>query len=135
MKPWMVVEDEEDIRNIVKFMFQSWGHPPLEFRDGNHAFRWLDTVEDGSYNGDLPELALMDIRMPGPRGNEIARRMRSLGALQGIPIVLMTAFALTDTERETIYRECGVDYILPKPLPDFYDLKDLLDSVYASKQS
>ncbi len=133
MKPWMVVEDEEDIRNIVKFMFQSWGHPPLEFRDGNQAFSWLDAVEDGSFDGELPELALLDIRMPGPRGNEIARRMRSLGPLKHIPIVLMTAFALSEDEREAMQRECGVDHIIHKPLPDFYELKEVLDSIRAAK--
>ncbi|MBN2305582.1 MAG: response regulator [Anaerolineae bacterium] len=133
MKPWMVVEDEPDIRNIVKFMFESWGHPALEFADGHQAFKWLDSIEEGSYNGELPELALMDIRMPGPRGNDIARRMRTVGAVADIPIILMTAFALTDAERNALYEDCGVDYVMHKPLPDYHKLKELLDSVYEGR--
>jgi len=133
VKPWIVVEDEDDIRNIVKFMFEAWGHTPLEFRDGNQAYSWLDAVESGSYGGDLPELALMDIRMPGPRGNEIARRIRTIKPLSDIPIVLMTAFSLNDSEREAMYTEYGVDHIIPKPLPDFFELKQILDKIHAEK--
>lgn len=135
MKPWLVVEDEEDIRTIVKVMFEAWGHKPLEFRDGNQAFGWLDTVEAGTYNGDLPELALMDIRMPGPRGHEIAQRIRNVKPLKDIPIVLMTAFSLSEGERTAMYREYGVDHIIHKPLPDFFELKQLLDDISARKRS
>ncbi len=86
MKTWLVVEDEEDIRNIVKVMFQVWGHVPLEFRDGNEAWNWLDSIEAGTFAGELPEFALMDIRMPGHKGNEIAQRMRSLERLRPLPL-------------------------------------------------
>jgi DNA-binding response OmpR family regulator len=68
MKPWLVVEDEEDIRNIVKVMFQVWQHTPLAFRNGHEAWRWLDEVESGCFDGDLPELALLDIRNARPQG-------------------------------------------------------------------
>lgn len=133
MKPWVVVEDEEDIRNIVKVMFQVWGHPALEFRDGNEAWSWLDSIENGTFNSELPELALMDIRMPGPRGNEIAKRMRSVAPLQNIPIILMTAFSLTDSERQEMIQGCGVDYIVHKPLPDFFEFQRLIEKVSADK--
>jgi CheY-like chemotaxis protein len=98
VKPWLVVEDEEDIRNIVKVMFTAWGHTSIDFRDGNQTYDWLDKVEAGAFQGELPELALLDIKMPGPRGNEIARRMRTFDQFKTIPIVLMTAFTLEDQE-------------------------------------
>ena len=135
MRPWLVVEDEADIRNIVKVMFEAWGHPALEFRDGYQAFAWLDTVEAGDHaEADLPELALMDIRMPGHKGNEIARRMRTIPPFHNIPIVLMTAFSLTDAERQEMYEVCGVDHIISKPLPDFFELQKLLDSMFTRKK-
>lgn len=135
LKPWLVVEDEEDIRNIVKVMFGVWGHSSMEFRDGNQAFKWLDEVEAGAYKGDLPELILMDIRMPGPRGNDIARRMRTLKQFQMTPIILMTAFSLSEAERQVMLTADGVDHIVAKPLPEFYTLKKLLDDVCAKKIS
>jgi CheY-like chemotaxis protein len=135
VKPWLVVEDEDEIRTLVKVMFEAWGHPALEFRDGKQAFGWLDSVEAGKLREDeLPELALMDIRMPGPRGNEIARRMRGLKPFHRIPIVLMTAFSLTEDERQAMYKDCGVDHIISKPLPDFFELKQLLEQVHATKK-
>jgi CheY-like chemotaxis protein len=134
VKPWLVVEDEEDIRNIVKVMFTAWGHTSLDFRDGNQTFAWLDKVEAGTYQGELPDLALLDIKMPGPRGNEIARRMRGFEAFKTIPIVLMTAFTLEDPERQSMVREDGVDFIIDKPLPDFFELKKLLDEICEKKK-
>jgi CheY-like chemotaxis protein len=133
VKPWMVVEDEMDIRNIVKVLFEAWGHKPIEFRDGNDTYRWLDAVESGNFDGDLPDLALLDIRMPGHYGNEIARRMRGMDPFKQIPIVLMTAFSLTDTERQSMMKDDGVDHIINKPLPDMIQLKALLDGLYAKK--
>jgi CheY-like chemotaxis protein len=134
VKPWLVVEDEEDIRNVVKIMFQAWGHAPMEFCDGHEAWRWLDTVEAGTYGADLPEFALMDIRMPGHRGHEIARRIRDVRPLHHIPIVLMTAFSLSDGERNDMLQNYGVDKIINKPLPDFFRFKALLDEVCKKKQ-
>lgn len=135
MKPWMVVEDEIDIRNIIKVLFAAWGRDAVEFSDGNEAFAWLDAVESGHYNGELPDLALMDIRMPGHFGNEIARRIRTVEQLQHIPIVLMTAFSLTDTERQSMMMDDGVDYIINKPLPDMLELRMMLDNIHAKKLS
>ena len=135
MKPWLVVEDEEDIRNIVKVMFGAWGHEALEFRDGNETWKWLDNIESGSHEGRLPELALLDIRMPGHKGHEIARRMRDLDPFQQIPIVLMTAFSLTESERHEMLNNCGVDRIINKPLPDFLELKRLLDELRQQKET
>lgn len=131
---WLVVEDEDDIRNIVKVMFKVWGYDPLEFRNGHEAWHWLDDIEAGTYSGDLPELALLDIRMPGHKGNEIAKRMRSLDALKSMPIVLMTAFSLTDGEHQEMLRDCGVDKIIHKPLPDLFELKTVLDTVRDKKR-
>ncbi len=133
MKPWMVVEDEVDIRNIIKVLFEVWGHTTLEFSDGNETYKWLDAVESGNFDGELPDLALMDIRMPGHFGNEISRRMRGMEALKHIPIVLMTAFSLTDTERQSMMKDDGVDHIINKPLPDMIQLKTLLDDLYKKK--
>ncbi len=134
MGPWLVVEDEDDIRNIVKVMFQVWGYDPLEFRNGHEAWSWLDAVEAGTYRGALPELALLDIRMPGHKGHEIAKRMRSVDALKRVPIVLMTAFSLSDGEYQDMLRNCGVDKIINKPLPDLFELKTVLDTVREKKQ-
>lgn len=132
---WLIAEDEPDIRNLVAMMCQVWGHQPMTFESGQKAWDWLDKVEAGDFTGDLPDLALMDIRMPGYRGDEVAQRIRKTASLKDIPIVLMTAFVLSDEERKTMMDEAGVDMIINKPLPDFGDLKKLIDQVIASRQA
>ncbi|MGB1286544.1 MAG: response regulator [Aggregatilineales bacterium] len=130
---WLIAEDEMDIRNLVVTMCTVWGHKPLAFESGQKAWNWLDSVEDGSYTGDLPEFALMDIRMPGYRGDQVAARMRTVGVLKDIPIVLMTAFVLSDDEQRQMREKSGVDAIINKPLPDFVSLKNILDSIIDKK--
>ena len=130
---WLIAEDETDIRNLVVLMTQVWGHIPIIFETGQKAWEWLDAVENGTYSGALPDFALMDIRMPGKRGNEISQRMRTLTPLKRIPIVLMTAFVMTEDEMEKMKREFGVDYIMNKPLPDFDRLKQTLDTIIGAK--
>lgn len=129
---WLIAEDEADIRILIATMCQVWGHPTVTFENGQKVWDWLDTIESGETNS-LPELVLMDIRMPGKWGNEIASRMRSIPALKATPIVLMTAFSLTGEER-TKMTDDGVDYILSKPLPDFEQLRITLHNIRDSKQ-
>lgn len=135
MKPWMIADDEADIRNIIKVMFQAWGRDCIEFGDGSAALAWLETVEAGTYDGELPDLIVLDMRMPGYFGNVIARRMRGMAAFQDTPIILITAFALTDVERTSMMHNDGIDHIITKPLPDLIQFKRILDEWYAKKHS
>lgn len=131
---WMIAEDEVDIRNLVVTMAGVWGHSTVVFESGTKAEAFLDAVTDGSYGGELPEFALMDIRMPGPHGDEIAKKIRQTPGLENIPIVLMTAFAKSEDEIRQMKAETGVDEIINKPLPDFMKLKTQLETIIASKQ-
>ena len=131
---WLIAEDEADIRNLVATMAQVWGHTPLTFESGQKAWDFLDKIEAGDAD-NLPEFALMDIRMPGYRGDEVAKRIRATDAIKDIPIVLMTAFVLSDEEITTMKQETGVDHIINKPLPAFMQLKAMLEDIIESKQS
>src|SRR6266568_914194 len=115
---WLLVEDDNDIRNVVAVMMSVWGEKPLAFPDGGAAWAWLDSVTNGTFSGELPDLALMDIRMPGYTGDKVAARIRQTPSLKDIPIILMTAFSLSDAEIKTMMDQTGVDYLINKPLPD-----------------
>jgi len=130
---WMIAEDENDIRNLVATMATVWGHTTVAFESGQKAWDWMDTVEDGTNSDPIPEFALMDIRMPGYRGDEVAARIRRTPGMEEIPIVLMTAFVLTEEERQSMMRDSGVDKVINKPLPEFGELKDLLHDVIDKK--
>jgi DNA-binding response OmpR family regulator len=130
---WLIAEDEADILNLVATMCQVWGHSPMTFDSGQKVWDWLDEVEAGRYNGPLPQFALLDIRMPGKRGNEVANRMRQVATMKQIPIALMTAFGLSSDERTAMLENDGVDYIINKPLPSFEELRTLLQRIIDSK--
>jgi CheY-like chemotaxis protein len=130
---WLIAEDETDIRNLVKMMITVWGHNPLVFENGQRVWDYLDRVESGEMNEPVPEFVLMDIRMPGKRGNELALRMRSIEPFKRVPIVLMTAFALSEDEIAHMQQEYAVDYIINKPLPDFDQLRILLHNIIQQK--
>lgn len=133
---WLLVEDEVDIRNVVKTMFQVWGHTAVEFSNGNDTFDYLDDVDDGLVgDDDLPSFALMDIRMPGPNGNEIARRIRESKRLGSIPIMLMTAFQLSEAQQSDFLTRDGVDRIIFKPLPDFDKFHTLIKEVIVERRA
>ncbi len=131
---WLLVEDDPDIRNVVAVMMQLWGEKALALADGNAAWRWLDGVAAGTYKDDLPELALMDIRMPGHTGDQIAARIRITEALKDIPIILMTAFTLSDGEVQSMMARSGVDHLIKKPLPDMDVFKSTLYKVRDEKR-
>ncbi len=131
---WLIAEDEADIRNLVATMAQVWGHQPITFETGQKAWDYLDSIADGSHSGPLPEFALMDIRMPGKKGDEVAHHIREIPQLLHIPIVLMTAFSLTDDERAAMLTD-GADRIISKPLPDFDQLRSILERVIEDKQA
>jgi CheY-like chemotaxis protein len=122
---WLIAEDETDIRNLLDMMCQVWGHTTLTFENGQKVWDWLDSIEADKMAA-IPELVLMDIRMPGKKGNEIAGRMRQLEHFRGTPIVLMTAFALNERDRAELMESYGVTHILNKPLPDFEQLRHIL---------
>ncbi len=126
MPTWMLIEDEADIRNVVKVMFQVWGYDVIEFASGHDTMKFLDEVDNGEYDGELPALTLSDIRLPGPNGNEIAHRIRRSPVLKDIPIILMTAFQLSESEQVAFRTNDGVNRIIFKPLPEFDKFHQML---------
>jgi len=130
---WLVAEDETDIRMLITTMIQVWGHNAVAFENGQKVWDWLDQIENGTYSDSLPALVLMDIRMPGKKGNELANRMRTMTRLEGMPIALMTAFSLSDGERREMMEQDGVDIIISKPLPDFDQLRQTLLGLIEAK--
>lgn len=131
---WLIAEDETDIRNLVAMMCTVWGHKSMIFESGQKVWDWMDQIEAGVNNGPFPDFALMDIRMPGRRGYEISQRMRTIEPLKNIPVVLMTAFALSEEEILRMKQEYAIDHIINKPLPDFDKLRSVLDEVIRRKQ-
>lgn len=123
----MLLEDEPDLYEMVLAMYEMLGVNGVAFGNGVDTLGWIDDVENGVYRGELPELALLDIRLPDDvSGTMVSARLRQSPALQDMVIVMMTAYRLNPTEEAQMMAQAGADYLLYKPLPHFNDLQTLL---------
>ena len=133
----MVVEDEPDIYEVLLAMFGIWGIEGVAFVDGEEAISWIDDVDQGSFQGELPELALLDIRLPGDlQGPDVGNRLRkSTTSLKNMAIVLITAYKLKPEEEKAIIAKAGADKLIYKPLPKFNELQVLLEETIAERRA
>ena len=130
----MVVEDEPDIYEVLLAMFEMWGIEGAAFVDGEEAVSWIDDT-DKMMTGELPELALLDIRLPGNiSGPAVGARLRKSTSLNQIAIVLITAYKLSVDEEKQVMDQAGADRLLYKPLPRNHELKKILEDVIAERR-
>ncbi len=101
----LVVEDQEDNRQILRDLLDSAGYEMIEAEDGEQA---LVAVEE-----HRPDLILMDIQLPLLDGYEATRRIKANPALNAIPIIVVTSYALSGDEGKA--RSAGCDAYVTKP--------------------
>lgn len=128
---WMVVEDEPDIYDVLLAMFEIWGIEGVAFVDGAEAVSWIDDVDHGRTRGELPELAILDIRLPEVSGPEVGMRLRKSPILSGVAIVLITAYHMSPEEEAAVLKQAQADLLLYKPLPAMLELRAAMDRVIA----
>ncbi len=134
MATWMVVEDEPDLYDMVLAMYETLGIDGVAFLSGEDAVNWLEDVDAGALGVDLPQLALLDIRLPGKiSGTLVGARIRASQRLGHIPIVLMTAYRLTPAQLEEALHEAGADLLIYKPLPSLDEFQRLMHDVLARR--
>lgn len=130
MTTWMLVEDEPDLYDMLYHLISGIGHNVLGFMDGETAMHWIDSVERKTVTSQLPELALIDIRLPGQiHGPQIAARLRHSAPLQQMAVVLMTAYRLSPAEETQLLRYAMPDMMLYKPLPSFPEFRRRLEDL------
>jgi CheY-like chemotaxis protein len=136
LSTWMVVEDEPDIYEVLLAMFEMWGIDGVAFVDGEEAATWLEDVDSGRYQGELPELALLDIRLPGKiSGPMVGERIRKSKELGDIAIIMSTAYKLSPSEEQAVVKQAGADKLMYKPMPRFDELQRILEAVIAQRRA
>jgi CheY-like chemotaxis protein len=130
---WMVVEDEPDIYDVLLAMFEIWGIEGVAFVDGGEAVSWIEDVDKGNFTGELPELAILDIRLPEVSGPEVGARLRQSTKLGKVAIVMITAYRLSPEEEEQVKARAQADTLMYKPLPAMPELRRTLDEIIAKR--
>jgi CheY-like chemotaxis protein len=133
MSTWMVVEDEPDLYDTLLALFEIWSIDGVAFTNGTDAVKWIDDVDKGRADTNIPELALLDIRLPGASGPEIGQHLRKSLVLNDIAIVLMTAYHLTPQEEEKMIAQAQANNLLYKPLPAPPEFRAILQKAVESQ--
>jgi CheY-like chemotaxis protein len=126
MSTWMVVEDEPDLYDTLLALFEIWSIDGVAFTNGTDAIKWIEDVDKGDTDTNIPELAILDIRLPGATGPEIGARLRKSSVLKDIAIVLMTAYHLAPKGEQEAIAQAQADTLLYKPLPAPPEFQTLL---------
>ena len=104
----MIVDDEPENLNVLETLLTLVGYRVSAFRTGEMAL--------AAVRYEMPDLILLDIRMPGMDGYEVCRRFKSDERLREIPIIFLSAQSrLNDKVRA--FEAGGVDYVL-KPFAE-----------------
>ncbi len=101
----LLIEDQEDNRRILRDLLTSAGFEIVEAVDGEKGV--------AAAAEHVPDLILMDIQLPDFDGLEATRRIKAQAALQHIPIIAVTSYALSGDEARA--REAGCDGYVTKP--------------------
>jgi two-component system response regulator MtrA len=101
----LVADDDVDIRELVEFKLSTMGHDIVAVGDGAAA---IDACM-----AQKPDLAVLDVMMPGVSGLDAIRAIRAEPNLADLPVILLTARA-QESDVETGF-DSGADDYITKP--------------------
>jgi DNA-binding response OmpR family regulator len=105
----LIAEDERDIRDLIEFTLKYAGHDVIKTSNGAEAVEKVPDV--------MPDLILMDVRMPRLTGYEACRQLKAMDKISSIPIVFLSAKG--QQNEMDVGMEAGADdYILKPFAPD-----------------
>jgi two-component system cell cycle response regulator DivK len=113
----LVVEDQEDNRQILRDLLGNAGYELTEAENGEEAIAAVARRR--------PDLILMDIQLPVMDGYEATRRIRTNPDLKSVPIIAVTSYSLAGDESKAL--AAGCDGYVSKP----YSPRELLAKVRA----
>ena len=120
----LVADDDEDILQLVSFRLERAGYTVVTAADGQQAL--------AAARQHQPDLAVLDVMMPGLNGYEVTRQLRADPATAAIPVILLTARVQeADVSRGF---EAGADDYLRKPFSP-QELRSRVQAILARRSS
>jgi CheY-like chemotaxis protein len=107
----LMIEDNEQNRYLATFLLERRGHSVVSSADGPSGIEEAARLR--------PAIILLDIQLPGLDGYAVARALRQNPALDAIPIVAVTSYAMPGDREKAL--EAGCTGYLEKPIdPDTF---------------
>jgi len=94
----LLVEDNSLNRRVAEFILKSQGYVVIEAKNGQEALE-LSRLH-------LPDLILMDLQLPGLDGFATTRAMKNDARTRSIPVVALTAYAMSGDEEKAMAAGC-----------------------------
>jgi len=117
MKKILVVDDENDVRELIKAGLDRTGYTTLIAASGAQALSICKT--------DKPDLILLDIAMPIMDGYQVCEKLKQDSQTKDIPVLFLTGKDLDPRGIIERYEDLGACGCIPKPST----LKDLLEKI------
>jgi len=106
----LIAEDERDIRELIEFTLTVYaGHQVFKAANGAEAVEMAPQV--------MPDLIMMDVRMPRMTGYEACRELKKIDSVKNIPVVFLSAKG-QESEIDSGLDAGAYDYILKPFAPD-----------------
>ncbi|MFH1941754.1 MAG: response regulator [bacterium] len=119
----LVVDDEEEVRNIFSRTLDSFGYQVLTAKDGKEAIT--------TCHHETPDIVLLDIKMPDMDGIETLRRIREIDPQEKSAVIMLTGHGDINTAREAM-KLGAYDYVT-KPF-DLNFIRSLFEEVIREKE-
>jgi len=101
----LVVDDEDHIRELMKFNLEKNGYKVISCGDGTEALKLA--------KGEKPDLVLLDVMLPGIDGYDVCKEIRRDNDISNIPIIMITA--KSEELDKILGLELGADDYITKP--------------------
>jgi DNA-binding response OmpR family regulator len=119
----LVADDDEDILSLVSLQLERGNMEVIQARSGDEA---LALAEDR-----LPDLAVLDVMMPGLNGYEVVKRLRGNTQAATMPLILLTARAGGGDAQHGY--QVGADDYIKKPFSPT-ELRERVEALLARSQ-
>lgn len=117
----LVVDDERDVVELVKFLLERDGHSVLEAYNGKEA---LEKAQN-----ELPDLIVLDIMMPEMDGYTVNAHLNEREETRKIPVIILTA---KGQMRDVFEMSSNVAFYMEKPF-DPKHLREKINEVLVKK--
>jgi DNA-binding response OmpR family regulator len=119
MRPVLIVEDDPDIAESLRYNLEREGHSALIAETGEKGLKAALDVKNP------PSLVILDLMLPGMSGTELCRRLRREPATRRTPIIMLTA-RVSESDRVAGF-DLGADDYITKP----FSVRELMARVRA----